>query len=219
MTTGLLFVTAPEADHRQINRILLRLRVWDTDPDAMDTYKLVTTKNAYDLEPPACSDGWLPATSPPLDAAVWDNAWAGASLEDVEAFCLDLHRAPPRSVETLQFLLVDSEGLRAGDCILGHRRGNDLEAGEFAYLDEFDKMRIPQDQVYTVWANFVVGNMQWFEFTQEMEDWGVDDEGRLNRGGEDGWFTYREIGGCQLSDEQRRRKAGEMERFEREGWI
>lgn len=219
MATGLLFVTAPEADYKQINRILLRLRDWEGAPDILDTFKLVTTKNAYDLEPPAHSNAWLPATSPPVDEASLDNTWVGASIEDVEAFCLDLCRAPPRSVETRQFLLVDSEALRAEECVLGLRRGNDPEEETFAYLDEFDKMRVPQTQVYWPWANFMVGNMQWWEYTQEERVWGLDDMGRLNGGGEDGWFNYRQIGDNPMTEEQSRYKEEQMAWFEREGWI
>lgn len=220
MSTGLLFVTAPEADYKLINRILLRLRAWNNDY-IFDSFKLVTTKNAYDLEPPVHSErNRLPATSPTLSEASLDNAWAGASLEDVEAFCLDVHRAAPfRYVETTQFLLVDSEALHAAESVIGCRRGKFTEEEDFFFLDEFDKMRIPQDQVFSPWANFELGNMQFWEFTQEEQDWGLDEWGELNRVRQDGWFTYRQIADNPMTEEQSRYKEEQMAWFEGEGWI
>jgi hypothetical protein len=84
-TTGLLFVTAPEADYKAVNLLIHHLRDWEYFNDANDglNFHLVTTKNAYDLEL-APGSNHLDATPPALDATL-DNGWAGATLKDVEA--------------------------------------------------------------------------------------------------------------------------------------
>ena len=44
MSLGLVFVTAPEADHKVVNRFLTDLRDWEFD-EGSDSFKLVTLKN------------------------------------------------------------------------------------------------------------------------------------------------------------------------------
>jgi hypothetical protein len=207
MSTGLLFVTAPEADHKSINLILLQIRDWGYGSG--DSFKLVTTKNAYDLDPPVNSpQGRLDATSPPLDSSL-ENAWAGASLEDVEAFCLDLNRRGPYN-PTL-YVVVDSEGLQAHTAILG-KQASSYEEDEFRYLGYFMKMRMPQDSVYMVWCNLDISNMDFEDYMQEED--GTSGEKP------DGWFTFDEdTGGGFFSEEDLQRRNREIERLRRAGHI
>jgi hypothetical protein len=198
MSTGLLFVTAPEADYKLINLMLLHLRDWEYGSG--DRFTLVTTKNAYDLESETVE------TSPPLSSSSPDNAWAGAALEEVEAFCMDLARdkenLKKHSDGTL-YVVVDSTGAQAYSCILGHR-AYDTE-------DRFDKMRIPWDKLYSPWCNLDIANMNFEEFTQEGDDGGA---------GEDGWFTFQNVmGDDYLSDENRGKRDREIQRFRDAGHI
>jgi hypothetical protein len=214
MSTGLLFVTAPEADHKLINSLLLHIRDWEFGSG--DRFKLVTTKNAYDLEdgPEKTSSAATQnpdETSPPLSSSP-DNGWAGAALEDVEAFCMDLMRDEElgTSYHAGQFVVVDSTDVQAHTCILGHR-AIDEEAADFAYLDRYNKMRVPWDKLYSPWCNLDIANMNFEEFTQEEDD---------GRPGVDGWFTFRDImEGDDLSADNRRKRDREIQRFRDAGHI
>ena len=109
--TGLLFVTAPEADHKAINRILLYLRDWEYE--AGDCFKFVTSKNFRDLElPPGSEKGVIDATSPPVDnTLITNNEWKNASLAYVEEYCIDLDKKNLGAVNTHLYAVVDSNGL------------------------------------------------------------------------------------------------------------
>lgn len=212
MSTGLLFVTAPEADHKLINLLLLRLRDWEYGNGA-DRFHLMTTKNAYDLDPPAMPlrSGTQDQgeTSPPLPSSL-DNAWAGAALEDVEAFCIDLERNDDDAKRTYNkslFVVVDSTDVRAQTCILGER-AIDHEAPTFTRLDGFNKMRVPWDQLYLTWCNLDIVNMGFEDFTYEED----------GEGGENGWFSFKEHDD-DLSDGNRRKRDREIQRFRDAGHI
>lgn len=215
MSTGLLFVTAPEADYKAINEILLHLRDWEYGGGA-DRFRLVTTKNAYDLDGPATPlrprTQAADETSPRLSSDL-DNTWAGAALEDVEAFCLDLARDTSEQSNRYNsslYVVVDSTDLQARSCILGER-AVDEEAEEFTWLDSFNKMRIPWDKLYLTWCNLDIANMNFEEFTQEEEDGGE---------GVDGWFTFKDISdGDDLSEDNRRKRDREIQRFRDKGHI
>jgi hypothetical protein len=215
MSTGLLFVTAPEADYKLINLVLLQLRDWDYGSG--DRFKLVTTKNAYDLEAPPHAAGQdtrhTGETSPPLSSDL-DNAWAGAALEDVEAFCVDLARDEEASninCNAYLYVVVDSTSLQAESCILGHR-AHGPEAEDFVWLDRFDKVRVPWGKLYSPWCNLEIGNMGFEEWTQEFDNGGE---------GVDGWYTFKDIEGDGLSDEDENNPGldREIQRFRDAGHI
>jgi hypothetical protein len=194
MSTNLLFITVPEADQKLIDLVLTQLRHWDLESG--DRFKIVTTRNAYDLRsaPGAAGKDDTDTTS---EVNNNNNAWAGAALEDVEAFCLDLARDQENNDDenenenmnygTSMYVVVDSTGAQTDSCILVHR-AHDPEAEGFAWLDRFDKMRIPWDKLSTPWNNLSIANMDFEEFTREFDD------GR-NREGEDGWFTFMDLEG------------------------
>ncbi|KAM0720107.1 hypothetical protein Q7P37_004243 [Cladosporium fusiforme] len=215
MSTGLLFVTAPEADHKSINLILLQIRDWGYGSG--DSFKLVTTKNAYDLDvSPINPHGRLEPTSPPLDSR-FENAWAGASLEDVEAFCLDLKREGPLPYNASLYIMVDSEGLQALNGVLG-KQASDFEADKFRYLDVYNKMRIPWDQVYMVWCNLDISNMDFEEYTKEIEA-GVDEDGNVGVA-PGGWFSFEDgFGDDFFVKEDKERRDKEIEQFRQDGLI
>jgi len=213
MSTGLIFVTAPEADYKLINLMLLQIRDWEYG--AHDRFKIVTTKNAYDLESDSAE------TSPPLSSSSLDNAWAGAALEDVEGFCLDLARDVEnlkRNLDASLYVVVDSAGAQAHSCILGRRAHSyDEEEDVVSSLDRFDKMRVPWEKLYVPWCNLDIANMDFEDFTLEADDGGE---------GEDGWFTFKAVmegddptKSDDLSDESRGKRDREVQRFRDAGHI
>lgn len=202
--TGLLFVIAPEADHKIINQILLHIRDWEYD--SFDSFKLVNTKDADDLEPFE-EGGSIDATEPPVPIDI-ENAWAGNSLEDVEEFCLDLDRGS-KSGKGHLYVVVDSQGVRDKTCILGERM-IEYEKEPITYPERFKKMRLPWDETYLTWCNLEIANMNFEEFTENGD---AEYEETLTRQ----WWTYRSVGnGPDLSDENRQKRDTRIEELRRE---
>lgn len=55
MSMGLVFVTAPDADYKLINSLLMHIRDWeyeDVNPTTYGNFKLVTFKDPCDLNMP-----------------------------------------------------------------------------------------------------------------------------------------------------------------------
>lgn len=223
MSTGLLFVTAPEADHKAINLLLLHLRDWQYGGG--DIFRLATTRNAYDYDVPPTR---LPSgrkyngeTSPPLDSSL-DNTWAGAAIEDVEGFCLDLQRSFEHSennpgLDATLYVVVDSEGLKAHECVLGSRASIYHEdTRQLEWIDNFRKMRVPWDELYLTWCNLNIANMGWEDFAQEDHD---EEIGR-HSSPDDCWYTYTSAsGGPDLDEKSQKRREDEIQRLRDAGQI
>ena len=185
MSNGLLFVTAPEADHKAINLLLHHLTDYEHSEGDI-WFRLVSTKNAYDLEPPSGANT-LYATPPTLDST-FDNAWTGSSLKDVEDFCLDVVRNDPdRNIGASLFVVVDSRGFQARDAIVVEQAVGEEEEG-FKMLDSFVKMRVPWSEVFTVWCNLSVANSDFDEMGERRKE-GGEWEGEEG-GGEQGWYDW-----------------------------
>jgi len=149
---GLLFVNAPEATHKDINRVLLYIRCWDGE---WSPFKLVTTRNAYDLDLPECAgeEQELDGTEAPVDEDI-KNAWAGAQLTDIEAFCKDLQRNNVTSVNPELYIVVDSAGLHQKTCVLGMciEEDYDSQTKVMSYSKYFRRFRLPWDETYLTWC-------------------------------------------------------------------
>lgn len=206
--SGLLFIIAPEADYKLINRILLYLRDWEYG--ALDSFKLVNTKNAYDLDSFDKGSG-IESTTPPVPAD-FENAWAGASLEDIEDFCLDLGRGDTNSGKGHLYVIVDSQGVDDHTCLLGERM-IEYENEPISYPERFKKMRLPWDETYLTWCNLNIANMNFEEFTEERD---ADYEETLTRQ----WWTYRSVSdGPDLSEKNRQERDYELERLRVKGMV
>lgn len=206
--SGLLFIIAPEADYKIINRILLYLRDWEYG--ALDSFKLVITKNAYDLDSFDKGSAIL-STSPPVPAD-FENAWAGASLEDIEDFCLDLAREHTNSGKGRLYVVVDSQGVDDHTSIVGERM-IEYENEPISYPERFKKMRLPWDETYLTWCNLNIANMNFEEFTEERD---ADYEETLMRQ----WWTYRSVSdGPDLSEKNRQERDDELERLRVKGMV
>lgn len=151
--TGLLFVNAPEATHKQVNKMLVYLNDWEYGN--YHAFKFVSTKNAYDLDLPSdAKEGQdLDGSVPPLDPD-FRNAWAGAHLSDIEAFCRDLERNGVNGVNPELYILVDSAGLHQKTCVLGMRveEGWNAERKTMYYSEHFRRFRMPWDEAYLTWC-------------------------------------------------------------------
>ncbi|KAK5121109.1 hypothetical protein LTR85_005593 [Meristemomyces frigidus] len=206
MSTGLLFVTAQDADFKQINRLMLHLRNWEYgQAGSWDGFRLVTTKNAYDIGKPDESRGSISVTAPPVDPDLF-NGWQGGNLGDIEGFILDLAK-PRNSTENQGFnssmyILLDDKGLQDRTCILGERRFDDEAEEE---TNEFNKVRLPWDEASAMFGNLDIGNM-------DFEDYCDDSCGR----DENGWYVYGKMG-PDISEENARKRDEEIERLGREG--
>jgi len=80
-----------------------------------------------------------------------NNVWRGASVAEVEAYVLEL--AGDESIKGVQtgiYILVDDKGLQNRTCVVGERR-YDVEAETTS--DDFNKVRVPWNQVYSMWCN------------------------------------------------------------------
>lgn len=173
--SGLVFVSAPSADHKLINRLLFHLRDWEYGSE--DRFCLVTTKNAYSLEPQ--NDDYITKeTIPPIPSDV-QNAWAGADLADIEAFVRDLCRSQTRGIYPNVFLLLDETGVHEKSVIVAEL-DEDVE-GPDPSEDGIKKVRVPWDEAYLMWCNLEIANMGFEDFCEG--DRVVD-----------GWYVYNSSG-------------------------
>jgi hypothetical protein len=222
-TTGLLFVTAPEADYKAVNLLIHHLRDWEYFNDANDglNFHLVTTKNAYDLEL-APGSNHLDATPPALDATL-DNGWAGATLKDVEGFCLDIiHSGEQNDIAPGLFIVVDAAGFEKREAIICERDvkepDEDDEDGEFENLDSFVKMRLPWSETYISWCNLSIANVGFDEMGERRED--GEGEGEVVDGtGAEGWHDFDPESSYPLDEKQVKRKEKALKKLEKEGRV
>jgi hypothetical protein len=168
---GLLFVTAPEADFKIINHALLCMRDWEELNGELDVLRLVTdraaTQNHNDGTP-------LPLKSLP------ENVWNCATLEDIETYCLSLSCGDDEHPGASLFVVIDSEGLKNRTCVLASMPDEHYE-NSGTFRGRYDKIRLPWDELYNVWCNLDIANMNFEEFVEE------------EHGDDQGWFTYQSI--------------------------
>jgi hypothetical protein len=201
--TGLLYIISPSADHKTINALLLHIRDWEYVGD--DPFTLITTSNTNGLEPLRN----LPPTSPPL-LNLTTNTWATRSLQDVEAFHLTLN-------DSQMYIALDDEGIDTKTCILRHQATvRDPTTHAYVRTQQFQKIRVPWDELYMTWCNLEVANMDFQDFVK-----GRDEPGGIRGGGEDGcWFEYANYaGGQDLSDVNLERRDAELERLRALGLV
>lgn len=138
---GLIFVNSANIDFKRLNRLFVYLNDWDYGDDN-DFFKLVTTKDAHELDE---NEGTRLMSIEPVHAdldADPANAWQGSSLADIEKHILGLGG-------TL-YLLLDDKGALDHTVIIGERRWDDETEG---LTDDFDRVRCPWDCAYSMWAN------------------------------------------------------------------
>jgi hypothetical protein len=176
---GFLFVIAP-VDNVSIDHLLLEIR--DRESDLDDIFALITTRD------PTLAVSQVKAaeaTIPPIPEDI-SNHWAGATLQEVEAFCLDLASETEHSSNL--FVVVDEEGFSTDTCII-NERVCDVNAKEITYLNTFRKMRVPWDEAAIIWCNLETANMGFEDFAENEEE--------VN-----GWYMFRESPSLQSEEDE-----------------
>ena len=139
-------MTAPGADFKVINRLLLWLKDWEYG--SAFRMHLVTTRNAYNIQPteadPETGRGRveIQETEAPISSTL-SNGWAGASIEDVEGFFLDAVHEDQGSI----FILLDDKGVQEQNVVIAERQFDD-DSDELTKT--FNKMRVPWSDAYIV---------------------------------------------------------------------
>jgi hypothetical protein len=169
---GLLFVTAPEANFKTINHALLCMRDWDELGGGLDAFRLVTDR--------ASRQKFDDGTPLPLESLP-QNVWMGATLEDIEAYCINVNRGDYDQKGANIFVIIDSEGIAGKTCILASMPDAYYEDPS-TFHGRYDKIRVPWDDLYMIWCNLDIANMNFEEFVEEEEE-----------GDDEGWFTYQKI--------------------------
>ncbi|KAF2166665.1 hypothetical protein M409DRAFT_54987 [Zasmidium cellare ATCC 36951] len=186
MATGLLFVTAPNADFKVINPFLIYARDWEFgEEDTWDNFHLVTSRNASYFNQFKDSPRNDLATTKPGDVTVenFSNQWAGTSVRDIEQHILSIDDSESDGIDISVFLVIDEQSLQDRTCIMAERyTWNDdvdpweqrLKGAQKKHYD-FNKYRAPWDETYIVFVNLSLGNLRFDEYANEDE--GTDEEG------------------------------------------
>lgn len=195
-----LFVTASEAEHKAINRLLLYLRDWEDENG--DDFKLVTSKTTERMiqDPSELGNDKskvvpiAAATSAPVDPDLI-NEWAGASITDVEKFC-------NKTQDAGLWVILDAEGLRDQTCILAEYVTEEKDEGDMTVTEEFNKARVPWHQVRLICCNLEIANVGWDEYMEEDSE---DPEGK--------WWTLSD----EDTDDHQAVRDKEIEKLQLEG--
>ncbi|KAI4851849.1 hypothetical protein E4T44_01882 [Aureobasidium sp. EXF-8845] len=195
---GLLFVTAPEANFKIINHALLCMRDWEESDGEVDVLRLVTNRAATQNH----GDG----TPLPLKILP-ENVWTGTTLEDIETYCLNLNCGDDEHLGASLFVVIDPEGLKNRTCVLASMPDERYETPG-TFRGRYDKVRVPWDDLYMIWCNLDIANMNFEEFVEE------------EYGDDQGWFTYQSI--REDEDENKaglKRRDMQVEKLRRQGYI
>lgn len=144
----------------------------------------------------------VPSDSSGTEPPVLDfhNDWAGKSISEVEAFALPRSISYERRQPNLFHpVIVDERGLWDGTCIIIERviiwNEADLTK-EIEYAEKSNRLRLPWEQVSSVYANLDISNMTREEFVDEeegdMEDGCSTCTKKLSQGSSDEVVAMRE---------------------------
>lgn len=198
-----VFVIASNMDHKTMNHFFLDVYDWEFGSGAR--FGMVDTKNAYEIEDRFSSNTEDPELPGYYTGENFSSPWAGASLQDIEAFCIDAAKTSERK-EPYLFLVLDDQDIQDETVILLQRQMNDA----CELKDSFDKVRMPWQSVYSMWCNLDIANMNFEEFCEG------------NEADEAGWWEANEFGktiGDEMSAENREKKEAERHRLHNEDKI
>jgi hypothetical protein len=182
--SGMIIVTAENADAALINRLLLYVRNWEFMGDHLDdadSFRVLFAQK----ELATIRQAGYEVTRPPVQELP-DNEWEGLSLEEVERIMIGNDEEGSTSL----FLLLDDEGVENQTILVVHRAWNDPEEDKFAYVDAFNKTRVPGECVY-MWCNLDIANMGFEEFCAEEDVLNSTKGGAPPRR----WWTYKNFSG------------------------
>jgi hypothetical protein len=185
-----VFVTAPSADYKAINEMLLYLRDWEDGSG--DCFHLQTADTIEESEKTSDTPVPVPVAIPGTFTAVnFQKAWAGVSIKEVEAFAtqeLDSIASPQAHVGF--FLVLDEQGVEDHTvlCVAKDEpEESDNKGDEDGEIDEpehsqpasrdsrpigdavtqYNKVRMPWHVAYSFCANLGESNMGFEEFCDQ----------------------------------------------------
>ncbi|KAJ7123525.1 hypothetical protein C8R44DRAFT_783969 [Mycena epipterygia] len=154
MTNWAVFVTAPRAPPKALNRALLLIQDFEFTiyPDE-SSWTLLTSKE-LPVTPPA-------ATRLPLPDISRTNDFAAMSFAEINAF-VRVHDTDLRDLgfATGNWVILDQRGLETSTCLVCDQYYNGGEDGvEGGFTDEFRACRIRSEKAWSMFAN-LVANMR-----------------------------------------------------------
>jgi hypothetical protein len=195
-----IFVTAANADFKVINEMLLYLRDWEEGSG--DTFHLQTANTVEESIKTSDTPVSIPVAVPgTFTAETFNNAWAGASIKDIETFATqELEGIVSPQAHVSFFLVLDDQGVKdhtvlcvakdepedsddddADDDRDGKADGQDdsQRASRKSKpvgnaLTQYNKVRMPWHGAYSFCANLGESNMGFEEFCDQ--DVGPDEQ-------------------------------------------
>ncbi|KAJ7123553.1 hypothetical protein C8R44DRAFT_620998 [Mycena epipterygia] len=170
MTNWAVFVTAPRASPKALNRAFLLIQDFEFSvyPDD-STWTLLTSKE-LPVTPPM-------ATCLPLPDISGTNDFTAMSFAEINAFV----RAHDTGLQDLDFstgnwVIIDRKGLETSTCLVCEQYYNSgEEGGEEGMTDEFRACRMPYEWAHSVFVNLDIANMGFEDFVDE--DAGQQEDG------------------------------------------
>lgn len=154
-----------------INHALLCMRDWEESNMELDVLRLVTDRAATQNHE---------VGTPFSLKSLPENVWTGATLEDITTYCLSLNCGDDEHPGASVFVVIDSEGHKNRTCVLASMPDEHYEnLGTFR--GRYDKLRLPWDELYAVWCDLDIANLNFEEFVE------------VEHGDDQGWFTYQSI--------------------------
>jgi hypothetical protein len=195
-----IFITAATAGFKEVNELLLYLRDWEYGSG--DTFHLQTSNSIDERVRTSESPVSIPVAVPgTITAATFLNAWAGASIEEVETFAtqeLDSVVSPEAHVSF--FLVLDDQGVKDHTVLCVAKDESEDSDNDAGYDDQdegdeeqqatqsacrgskpkecaavrYNKVRMPWYSAYLFCANLGEANMGFEEFCDQ--DIGPDEQ-------------------------------------------
>ncbi|KAK8056014.1 hypothetical protein PG993_001241 [Apiospora rasikravindrae] len=220
--SGLLFITAPSADTKAMNRALVHIRAFP-NPTHL---KLVLSDSLEDFKALAQGKGACdsPVTDPDLRPPI-TNAWAGASLSALETFVEAVWNTGSNAIAPKLYLVVDEEGLTGKTCIVAQRicSFEEKPSGEceahLSGVHDYNRVRIPWDGAAVVFDNLMIANLGFEDYVEYDFDTDVnvcvdaptaDGQGR--------WWTADRDPSIKTT-EDKQKEAELLARLEKEGLV
>ncbi|KAE8153430.1 hypothetical protein BDV25DRAFT_27931 [Aspergillus avenaceus] len=200
-----IFITAPNATPKQINKALIELD--DYEYGASSSWVVVHTS-----EPPITPTASIPPLAIP-ELTSTTNFFAGKAPQDVHAYVQDPATRSlfsDRDLTTYHWVAIDEKGLGEETCLLAqYEEGREPDAdGE---VREFKMCRIPWASAWSMFCNLDLANM-------DFEEWVEEDVGPVE---EDfgAWKWVGPFSGGSVDEEAVSKRKDRLATAEKEGYI
>ncbi|KAJ7437205.1 hypothetical protein B0H11DRAFT_1955497 [Mycena galericulata] len=169
MTNWPVFITAPRAPTKALNRALLLIQDFEYSKYPQDSSWVLLSSMELPSTPPK------PTALPISD--IRSNDFASLSFADVNTFV----RANDGALNDLElsgllWLIIDQKGLETSTCLVCEQYYDSGEdGGEEGYTDQFRACRMPYEEAWLMTTNLELANMSFEEFVDE--DAGQQEDG------------------------------------------